>query len=105
MAGNSVTATQAPKTIQMFCQCVIVRPMVIKGGKMVYDQGFLAVPKGPGLGVELDRERLAHYAFSEEQAQMHTRHIEQIRATHLDALGWKVGRDGWRRWQNGGAMP
>ena len=36
---------------------------------------------------------------------MHTRHIEQIRATHLDALGWKVGRDGWRRWQNGGAMP
>ena len=78
---------------------------VIKGGKMVYDQGFLAVPKGPGLGVELDRERLAHYAFSEEQAQMHTRHIEQIRATHLDALGWKVGRDGWRRWQNGGAMP
>ena len=30
---------------------------------MVYDQGFLAVPTGPGLGVELDRELLAHYAL------------------------------------------
>lgn len=73
---------------------------VIKGGKMVYDQGFLAVPTGPGLGVELDRELLAHYAFSEEKAAAHTRHIERIRATHLDALGWQVGRDGWRRYKN-----
>ena len=56
---------------------------VIKGGKMVYDQGFLAVPDGPGLGV----------------AAAHTHHIEQIRAKHLDALGWKVGRDGWRRYK------
>ena len=28
---------------------------VICGGKMTYDQGFLTVPKEPGLGVELDR--------------------------------------------------
>ena len=67
---------------------------------MVYDQGFLTVPTGPGLGVELARELLAHYAFSEEKAAAHTRHIERIRATHLDALGWQVGRDGWRRYKN-----
>ena len=72
---------------------------VICGGKMTYDQGFLAVPKEPGLGVELDPERLRHYAFSEEKAAAHTRHIEQIRATHLDVLGWRVERGGWRRYR------
>ena len=72
---------------------------MIRGGKMAYDQGFLAVPTGPGLGIELDPERLRHYAFSEEKAAAHTRHIEQIRATHLDALGWQVERSGWRRYR------
>ena len=42
---------------------------VICGVKMAYDQGFLAVPKEPGLGVELDPERLHHYAFSEEKVR------------------------------------
>lgn len=35
---------------------------VIKGGKMQYENGAIAVPAGPGLGVELDRDRLAQYA-------------------------------------------
>lgn len=35
---------------------------VIVGGKMQYSGGAIAVPSGPGLGVELDREKLAEYA-------------------------------------------
>ena len=35
---------------------------VIKGGKMQYRDGKIALPKGPGLGVELDRDKLAEYA-------------------------------------------
>ncbi len=35
---------------------------IIKGGKLQYRDGKIAVPKGPGLGVELDRDKVAHYA-------------------------------------------
>jgi glucarate dehydratase len=35
---------------------------VIAGGKMPYEQGSIAVPESPGLGVTLDREKLRHYA-------------------------------------------
>lgn len=35
---------------------------IIKGGKLQYVDGKIAVPKGPGLGVELDRDKLAEYA-------------------------------------------
>jgi glucarate dehydratase len=35
---------------------------IIKGGKLKYVDGKIAVPKGPGLGVELDRNKLAQYA-------------------------------------------
>ena len=35
---------------------------VIKGGKMRYVGGEIAVPTGPGLGVELDADKLAQYA-------------------------------------------
>lgn len=35
---------------------------VIAGGKMAYRDGGIALPKGPGLGVELDRDKLARYA-------------------------------------------
>lgn len=35
---------------------------VIEGGKLRYRHGAIAVPDGPGLGVSLDRERLARYA-------------------------------------------
>jgi glucarate dehydratase len=34
---------------------------VIEGGRMRYDGGTIAVPTGPGLGVRLDREKLARY--------------------------------------------
>jgi glucarate dehydratase len=35
---------------------------IIVGGKMRYEGGKIAVPKGPGLGVSLDRNKLAQYA-------------------------------------------
>ncbi len=35
---------------------------VIVGGKRTYEQGRIAVPTEPGLGVELDRDKLAEYA-------------------------------------------
>lgn len=34
---------------------------VIIGGKMCYENGTIAVPDGPGLGVRLDRDKLAEY--------------------------------------------
>ena len=34
---------------------------VIVGGKMRYREGAIAVPTGPGLGVQLDREKLRQY--------------------------------------------
>src|SRR5205085_3882013 len=35
---------------------------VIAGGKMKYVNGAIAVPRGNGLGVELDRDKLTRYA-------------------------------------------
>jgi len=34
---------------------------IIEGGKMQYENGTIAVPTGPGLGVRLDRDKLAMY--------------------------------------------
>ncbi|MET0649162.1 MAG: enolase C-terminal domain-like protein [Pyrinomonadaceae bacterium] len=35
---------------------------IIEGGPFKYEGGSIAVPEGPGLGVRLDREKLAEYA-------------------------------------------
>jgi len=35
---------------------------IIQGGKMPYHNGRISVPSGPGLGVDLDREKLREYA-------------------------------------------
>jgi glucarate dehydratase len=35
---------------------------IIVGGKFSYHKGAIAVPAGPGLGVEIDRDRLDYYA-------------------------------------------
>ncbi|MBZ9675027.1 enolase C-terminal domain-like protein [Mesorhizobium sp. ES1-1] len=35
---------------------------IIVGGKMRYENGAIAVPEAPGLGVELDRDKLQEYA-------------------------------------------
>ncbi|MGH9405659.1 MAG: enolase C-terminal domain-like protein [Terriglobia bacterium] len=38
-----------------------LRDDIIQGGKMSYAEGAIAVPTAPGLGVRLDRDRLAEY--------------------------------------------
>jgi len=34
---------------------------IIQGGKLNYENGAIAVPNGPGLGVKLDRDKIAEY--------------------------------------------
>jgi glucarate dehydratase len=43
---------------------------VIVGGKMEYRGGKMAVPKGPGLGVKLDRDKLMKYNELSKSQQM-----------------------------------
>jgi len=43
---------------------------VIEGGKLKYHDGKMAVPQGPGLGVKLDRDKLAKYHELSKQQQM-----------------------------------
>ncbi len=35
---------------------------IIVGGRMKYENGKIKVPDGPGLGVEIDRDKLGHYS-------------------------------------------
>ncbi len=42
---------------------------ILEGGKLPYTQGGMAVPTGPGLGIRLDRDKLAHYHALARQAQ------------------------------------
>jgi glucarate dehydratase len=47
---------------------------IIVGGKMKYENGAIAVPEGPGLGVELDEEKMARYeAYFEEKGDYYAR--------------------------------
>lgn len=43
---------------------------IIQGGKLEYRNGKMTVPKGPGLGVKLDREKLAKYNEMSRHKQM-----------------------------------
>jgi glucarate dehydratase len=45
---------------------------IIKGGKMKYKNGCIQVPQGHGLGVEIDRDKLNHYAEFYKQAGGYT---------------------------------
>ena len=43
---------------------------IIEGGKLHYKNGEMAVPTGPGLGVSLDRDKLARYAELAKRQEM-----------------------------------
>ena len=43
---------------------------IIEGGKLKYYGGKMAVPKGPGLGVKLDRDKLAKYHELSKKQEM-----------------------------------
>lgn len=55
---------------------------ILVGGKLPYVDGAIAVPTGPGLGVEVDREKLREYA-------------EYYRATGGYTYDRDPGRPGW----------
>jgi len=55
---------------------------VIEGGKMKYENGAIRVPTGPGLGVRLDRDKLAKYE-------------EQYRRLGSYPYDQDPGRPGW----------
>ena len=55
---------------------------VIEGGRFAYEGGAIRVPDGPGLGIALDRDRLAHYAEL----------FEELGGYHYDR---DPGRPGW----------
>jgi glucarate dehydratase len=43
---------------------------IIEGGRLKYCGGRMAVPKGPGLGLKLDRDKLAKYRGLSKKQQM-----------------------------------
>ncbi len=43
---------------------------ILEGGKLKYKNGKMAVPAGPGLGVSLDRDKLAKYSELSKKQQM-----------------------------------
>jgi glucarate dehydratase len=57
---------------------------IIKGGLMKYENGCIKVPDGPGLGVELDEEKMEKYErYFEEKGDYYARfHQDEYR------LGW-----------------
>lgn len=47
---------------------------IIVGGKMPYEEGAIRVPEGPGLGVELDEDKMAFYSrYYEEKGDYYAR--------------------------------
>lgn len=47
---------------------------IIAGGKLQYEDGAIAVPTGPGLGVELDEDKMDYYArYYEEKGDYYAR--------------------------------
>jgi len=52
---------------------------VLRGGKFVYEQGTMRVPQGPGLGVELDEEKLAAYELTEERHRAFDCYWQELR--------------------------
>jgi glucarate dehydratase len=66
---------------------------IIVGGKLQFEDGSLAVPTGPGLGVELDRDALArmHQQF---QASGLTHRDDESEMQKVEP-GWKYRRPRW----------
>ena len=71
---------------------------VLQGGKMKYIEGFLRIPDKPGLGVELDPEKLKEYEYTEEIAQRHANYDKEIKERYVEATGWVHERNGWPRY-------
>ena len=67
---------------------------IIKGGKMKFEKGHLAVPKSPGIGVELDAAKLRQYATLYTRRVAGKENIATWRAPHK-LLGLPEPKDEW----------
>ena len=63
---------------------------IIAGGKLPIVGGKMKIPAGPGLGVQLDRDRLARAAETYEKCGMRDRD---------DATTMRMVEPGWERTQ------
>ena len=61
---------------------------IIAGGKLPIRDGKMAIPAGPGLGVELDRDKLARAAETYNKCGMRDRD---------DAATMRMVEPGWER--------
>jgi glucarate dehydratase len=59
---------------------------IIQGGRLSFEDGSVAVPSGPGLGVELDREALA---------QLHQNYLECGLTKRDDEIEMQKIEPGW----------
>lgn len=64
---------------------------VIQGGKFRYEDGAISVPNGPGLGVRLDRDKLAEYAEAYQRLESYPYDQDPLRP------GWTpiIPNDRW----------
>jgi glucarate dehydratase len=67
-----------------------VKDDIIKGGKFKYVDGAIAVPTGPGLGVELDPDRMAKYEEEFQKQGQYDYHQDPGRP------GWVMSIPGFR---------
>ena len=72
---------------------------VLAGGKMPYEQGFLTISDKPGLGVDLDPDKLEEYRYTEEKAEKLAAHQEITLKRFRADTEWIRERNGWRKWQ------
>ena len=64
---------------------------IIEGPKLQFKDGFMAVPDAPGLGVEVDQDKVDEYAEIYRSGAIHGR-VEMVKS--LDPL-WPWGRPRW----------
>ncbi len=55
---------------------------VLVGGKLIYEDGAMPVPQGPGLGVELDDAKLAQYELTAEKHREYDEFWQEIKAQY-----------------------
>ncbi|MCL4514263.1 MAG: hypothetical protein M1379_01500 [Firmicutes bacterium] len=62
---------------------------IIAGGPLKYHNGFMIVPEGPGLGVEIDQEKLQRYSVEDASARKLEYVIDEARP------GWFPEKAAW----------
>ena len=66
---------------------------VIQGGRFVFEEGAVQVPREPGLGIELDREALHHLHENYLKCGL-THRNDEIEMQKI-APGWKFQATRW----------